>query len=58
VHYPLPLNQQPAVSDFNAVLDVSNRLSQTVMSLPMHAYMEREIFENIVDGFKSIEQKN
>ena len=58
VHYPLPLNQQPAVSDNYAMLDVSNDLSRRVMSIPMHAYMKLEIFEKIVDGFKSTEKNN
>jgi len=36
VHYPIPLNRQPAVEDLSAVLPVGDRIAQRVMSLPMH----------------------
>ncbi|MBO6853868.1 MAG: DegT/DnrJ/EryC1/StrS family aminotransferase [Marivivens sp.] len=39
VHYPLPLNQQPAVADPEAVLPQGDAAAQAVMSLPMHPYM-------------------
>ncbi|MBY6063713.1 DegT/DnrJ/EryC1/StrS family aminotransferase [Pseudidiomarina sediminum] len=39
VHYPLPLNRQPAVADENATLPVGDRYAEMVMSLPMHPYM-------------------
>ena len=39
VHYPMPLNQQPAVSDPDAHLPIGNTASQEVMSLPMHPYL-------------------
>ena len=39
VHYPIPLNKQPAVLD-EAYLPVGDELSQKVMSLPMHPYLE------------------
>lgn len=38
VHYPIPLNKQPAV--FNEkYLPIGDELSQKVMSLPMHPYL-------------------
>lgn len=40
VHYPIPLNRQPAVKDDSAVLPVGDRIAERVMSLPMHAYLE------------------
>lgn len=40
VHYPLPLNQQPAVADFNALLPIGDRLAQEVLSLPMSPWLE------------------
>ena len=44
VHYPIPLNQQPAVADAAAQLRVGDVVAQRVMSLPMHPYLgEREI---------------
>ncbi len=39
VHYPLPLNRQPAVADANAVLPVGDKAADEVMSLPMHPYL-------------------
>ena len=35
VHYPIPLNKQPAVADANARLPVGDAVAQEVMSLPM-----------------------
>jgi len=39
VHYPLPLNRQPAVADLTAHLPVGDLAANEVLSLPMHAYM-------------------
>lgn len=39
VHYPIPLNKQPAVADANAKLPVGDTFAERVMSLPMHPYM-------------------
>ena len=39
VHYPIPLNKQPAVADSIAVLLVGDAMAQKVMSLPMHPYL-------------------
>ena len=36
VHYPLPLNKQPAVAQLDAVLPVGDAVSSRVISLPMH----------------------
>ncbi len=41
VHYPIPLNKQPAVADDNAVLPVGDLVAERVMSLPMHPYMSQ-----------------
>jgi UDP-2-acetamido-2-deoxy-ribo-hexuluronate aminotransferase len=42
VHYPLPLNLQPAVADSAARLPVGNQLAQEVLSLPMHPYLSAD----------------
>ncbi len=49
VHYPLPLNRQPAVADAIAVLPQGDKAAEEVMSLPMHPYMERKHQAEIVD---------
>ncbi|WP_425485308.1 DegT/DnrJ/EryC1/StrS family aminotransferase [Halomonas fontilapidosi] len=48
VHYPIPLNQQPAVADRNACLAVGNEAAAQVMSLPMHPYIDRNDQEKVV----------
>lgn len=37
VHYPIPLNKQPAVADIYAQLPVGDEVAQQVMSLPLSA---------------------
>jgi len=39
VHYPTPLNKQPAVADAKAQLPVGEAVAQRVLSLPMHPYL-------------------
>jgi UDP-2-acetamido-2-deoxy-ribo-hexuluronate aminotransferase len=39
VHYPIPLNCQPAVADAAAKLPVGDAVAAKVMSLPMHPYL-------------------
>jgi len=39
VHYPIPLNRQPAVKDDAARLPVGDAIAERVMSLPMHPYL-------------------
>src|SRR5690606_14390439 len=40
VHYPIPLNKQPAVEDIAVDLRVGNDIAEKVLSLPMHPYIE------------------
>lgn len=42
VHYPIPLNKQPAVADSNAILPVGDAVAERVMSLPMHPYLSTD----------------
>jgi len=39
VHYPIPLNKQPAVVDHTAALPVGDKVADEVMSLPIHPYL-------------------
>lgn len=48
VHYPLPLNRQPAVADPAARLPQGDRAAEEVLSLPMHPYLSDELIERIV----------
>ena len=54
VHYPIPLNKQPAVADDNAVLPVGDAVAERVMSLPMHPYLTVEAQEKIVSSFGAL----
>ncbi|MDV6328078.1 DegT/DnrJ/EryC1/StrS family aminotransferase [Idiomarina sp. Sol25] len=50
VHYPIPLNKQPAVADSKAALPVGDKVAEQVMSLPMHPYITKEDQEVIVSA--------
>jgi UDP-2-acetamido-2-deoxy-ribo-hexuluronate aminotransferase len=39
VHYPIPLNKQPAVADAGAQLVIGDKVAQMVMSLPLSPYL-------------------
>ena len=52
VHYPIPLNKQPAVANANVSLPVGDAIAERVMSLPMHPYLTVEAQEKIVDALK------
>lgn len=52
IYYPMPLHQQKAYKDFPRDpngLGVSEDLSQRVVSLPMHPYLDRETQDRIID---------
>ncbi|MDD2557438.1 MAG: DegT/DnrJ/EryC1/StrS family aminotransferase [Desulfuromonas sp.] len=49
VHYPIPLNKQPAVVDAAAQLPVGDEVAEEVMSLPMHPYLMEHEQSHIVD---------
>ncbi|UYB69612.1 DegT/DnrJ/EryC1/StrS family aminotransferase [Aeromonas veronii] len=39
VHYPIPLNKQPAVADSHIQLPIGDEIAEDVISLPMHPYL-------------------
>jgi UDP-2-acetamido-2-deoxy-ribo-hexuluronate aminotransferase len=41
IHYPIPLNKQPAVADVEANLPVGDKIAEVVISLPMHPYLSQ-----------------
>lgn len=53
VHYPIPLNKQPAVQDTMAYLPVGDEVAEKVISLPMHPYLDFSEQEKIVSIIKS-----
>ena len=50
VHYPRPLNRQPAVADPGARLPYGDRAAERVLSLPMHPYLTRAAQERVVEA--------
>lgn len=51
IHYPIPLNKQPAVASSNE-LPVGDTVAQKVMSLPMHPYLDELIIMTIVNSIR------
>lgn len=54
VHYPLPLNKQPAVADELVNLPVGDAMAKRVMSLPMHPYLTMGEQDLILDAITGI----
>jgi UDP-2-acetamido-2-deoxy-ribo-hexuluronate aminotransferase len=52
VHYPIPLNKQPAVADPSACLPVGDAIAARVMSLPMSAYLAHSDQDKVIDALK------
>jgi UDP-2-acetamido-2-deoxy-ribo-hexuluronate aminotransferase len=52
VHYPIPLNRQPAVAS-NAVLPVGDAVAGRVLSLPMHPYLTEDSQASVVDQLEA-----
>ena len=53
VHYPIPLNRQPALKQDDISIPVSDRLSERVVSLPMHPYLDEVEQNMVVESVKS-----
>lgn len=49
IHYPIPLNKQPAVADASVHLPVGDSVAQRVMSLPMGPYLSAQHLSKITD---------
>jgi UDP-2-acetamido-2-deoxy-ribo-hexuluronate aminotransferase len=53
VHYPIPVNKQPALADAKAKLPVGDAVAKRVLSLPMGPYLsifdQKEIIYNLIN---------
>lgn len=49
IHYPQPLNLQPAVQDLSVHLPQGDRSARQVFSLPMHPYLDEASQDRIAD---------
>jgi UDP-2-acetamido-2-deoxy-ribo-hexuluronate aminotransferase len=47
VHYPIPLNRQPAVADADAKLPIGDAAAERVISLPMHPYLDEACIAHV-----------
>jgi UDP-2-acetamido-2-deoxy-ribo-hexuluronate aminotransferase len=50
IHYPLPLNQQPAVQDASAQVPHGDLAARQVLSLPMHPYLGDDDIARVVEA--------
>lgn len=53
VHYPLPLNRQPAVADDSVSLTHGDQAADEVMSLPMHPYITANDQDRVAQALRS-----
>jgi dTDP-4-amino-4,6-dideoxygalactose transaminase len=56
IYYPIPLNKQGAYRQYPAGeggLAVSERLAEEVISLPMHAYLDEETQDRIIEAVRA-----
>jgi UDP-2-acetamido-2-deoxy-ribo-hexuluronate aminotransferase len=56
VHYPIPLNKQPAVADFTSILPVGDKVADEVLSLPMSPVLSLFDQDIIVSSLAEIAQ--
>ncbi len=54
VHYPIPLNKQPAVADAQSRLEVGDRVAAEVMSLPMGPYLSDKSQKKVIAALSSL----
>ncbi|MFQ2132939.1 DegT/DnrJ/EryC1/StrS family aminotransferase [Aeromonas hydrophila] len=50
VHYPIPLNKQPAVEDINVNLVVGDLIAEEIISLPMHPYLKDSDMDKVIEA--------
>ena len=55
IHYPIPLHKQPVFANyFDCKLPVSELISNKVLSLPMHPYLQDQEIELIVQKLNDL----
>jgi UDP-2-acetamido-2-deoxy-ribo-hexuluronate aminotransferase len=54
VHYPIPLNKQPAVADVTVKLPIGDEIAKDVISLPMGPYLSEVDQCDIVSALKEV----
>jgi UDP-2-acetamido-2-deoxy-ribo-hexuluronate aminotransferase len=56
VHYPIPLNKQPAVADNKVSLSIGDVVAQEVMSLPMGPYLDSACQDTAIKALRSFNE--
>lgn len=54
VHYPMPLNKQPAVANFDAYLPIGDLVATEVLSLPMSPYITADDQARVAAAIKIV----
>jgi UDP-2-acetamido-2-deoxy-ribo-hexuluronate aminotransferase len=54
VHYPLPLNRQPAVADASVTLPHGDKAADEVVSLPICAYTDLSVPQRVAEVFNCL----
>lgn len=54
VHYPLPLNRQPAAANSLAQLPIGDRAAEEVLSLPLHPYLDKKTQARVVAALADV----
>ncbi|CZF80180.1 UDP-2-acetamido-2-deoxy-3-oxo-D-glucuronate aminotransferase [Grimontia celer] len=54
VHYPTPLNKQPAVADKTITLPIGDNLAERVISLPMHPYLTTNDQDKVIEALLTV----
>ena len=55
IYYPIPMHQQPAYKKYHnksISLSISEELSKTVFSIPIHPYLEKNQIIYIINSLK------
>jgi len=61
VHYPVPLDRQPALAQRmsgSAACPVSHRLAEHVVSLPMHPYLTEDAISQVAMAVRAAVAKS
>lgn len=57
VHYPIPLNRQPAVENTEVHLPIGDAVAQHVISLPMHPYLDETAQSHITASLSQTQRQ-
>lgn len=50
VHYPIPLNKQPAVAEISIQLPIGDEIAEDVLSLPIYPYLSEQEQQEVVEA--------